>query len=296
MLQLPKRTSSVWIVAGLTCLLGLSEVYGHQTYSGEELQEIFSQKASRMFGGDIEVRTYDYEVDGKLVQALLFRPPGDGKKPALLLVPGYRRTAIDYIRLGLAFARAGYVGLAVTQPGFGRSQGPADWVGPTTIKTLQRGLSRLVKEDFVDASRIGIYGFSRGALAASLLAVTPGVDVKAVILCSGVYDFKKAYDGYADKSLQARIKANMKAEAGTTTESIDARTSLSKMKRLTASMLVVHGRKDVNVPVEQAEDLIRQLKALKKDFEYRIYDDAYHGLRGTDYFDVCLVFLKRKLE
>ncbi len=149
----------------------------------------------------------------------------------------------------------------MTQPGFGRSQGPADWVGPTTIKTLQLGLSRLVKEDFVDASRIGIYGFSRGALAASLLAVTPGVDVKAVIVCSGVYDFKKAYDAYADEGRQAGIKANMKAEAGLTPESIDARTSLGKMDRLTASMLVVHGRKDVNVPVEQAEDLIRQLNA-----------------------------------
>ena len=257
---------------------------------------IFSQKTSKTFKGGITVSTYDYELDGKRVQALLFRPPGDEKKPALLLVPSYRRTAIDYIRVGLRFARAGYVGLAVTPPGFGRSQGPRDWVGPTTIKTLRRGLSRLVKEDFVDASRIGIYGRSRGALAASLLVVTPGVDVKAVIVCSGVYDFKKAYDAYADKGLQSRIKANMNAEAGTTPESIDARTSLSKMKRLTASMLVVHGRKDVNVPVEQAEDLIRQLKALKKDFEYRIYDHADHSLGGTDYFDVCLGFLKRKLK
>ena len=42
---------------------------------------------------------------------------------------------------GLVFARAGYVGVAITQPGFGRSEGPSDWVGPTTIKTLQQGLS-----------------------------------------------------------------------------------------------------------------------------------------------------------
>ena len=88
----------------------------------------------------------------------------------------------------------------------------------------------------------------------------------------------------------------MKAEAGTTPEAIDERTSLNKLDRLSAAMLVVHGRKDINVPVEQAEDLIRQLKSLNKDLEYRLYDDADHGLRGTGYFDVCLSFLKRKLE
>ena len=121
MLQSSKSPSGVWIVAGLACLLGLSEAFAQQPYSREELHEIFSQKASKTFKGDIEVSTYDYELDGKRVQALLFRPPGDEKKPALLLVPGYRRTAIDYIRVGLRFARAGYVGLAVTQPGFGRS-------------------------------------------------------------------------------------------------------------------------------------------------------------------------------
>jgi dipeptidyl aminopeptidase/acylaminoacyl peptidase len=296
MLQRACSQFSVGIIVALAWLLGVCPAFGQQTYSRAELREIFSKDASVTFSGDIRVSTYDYELDGKKVQALLFRPPGDEKKPALLLVPGYRRTAIDYVRVGLGFARAGYVGLAVTQPGFGGSEGPSDWVGPTTIKTMEAGLSRLAKEEFVDASRLGIYGFSRGALAASLLVVRPGVDVKAVIACSGVYDFKKAYDAYADEGLQAGIKANMRVETGLTPEAIDARTSVDKMDRLTASMLVVHGRKDVNVPVDQAEALIRQLETLEKDHESRIYDDASHGLGGTDYFEVCLDFLRRKLE
>ena len=55
-----------------------------------------------------------------------------------------------------------------------------------TIKTLQTGLTRLRKEAFVDTSRIGLYGFSRGALAASLLAVIPDIDAKVVIVCSAL--------------------------------------------------------------------------------------------------------------
>ena len=54
-------------------------------------------------------------------------------------------------------------------------------------------------------------------------------------------------------------------------------------------------RADVNVPVVLAEDLIRQLQALKKDVEFRIYDDADHGLRGTGSLDLCVDFLNRKL-
>ena len=68
------------------------------------------------------------------------------------------------------------------------------------------------------------------------------------------------------------------------------------MERLSAGMLVIHGRKDVNAGVAQAEALIAKLKQLGKDVEYRIYDDAAHGLRGTGYFDVCVDFLNCKLS
>jgi hypothetical protein len=40
---------------------------------------------------------------------------------------------------------------------------------------------------------MGIYGYSRGGMAASLLAVKLD-DVQAVVLSAGIYDFKEAYD------------------------------------------------------------------------------------------------------
>ena len=61
------------------------------------------------------------------------------------------------------------------------------------------------------------------------------------------------------------------------------------------TVLVVHGRKDLNVPVAQAEGLIETLRELNKDFEFRIYDDADHGLSETGFWDLCLNFLTRKL-
>lgn len=110
----------------------------------------------------------DYSVDGKNVEAITFEPRGGGKFPGLLLIPGHMGTARDWISNGLTYARNGFAGLAVSQPGYGRSEGPGDYVGPRTIKVLTEGYRRLQRETFVDAKRMGIVGYSRGGMAASL--------------------------------------------------------------------------------------------------------------------------------
>src|SRR5215813_9870474 len=68
----------------------------------------------------------DYSVDGKNVEAITFKPEGDGPFPGLLLIPGHATTARDWIPSGVFYARNGYAGLAVSQPGYGGSEGPAD--------------------------------------------------------------------------------------------------------------------------------------------------------------------------
>ena len=48
---------------------------------------------------------------------------------------------------------------------------------------------------------MGIYGYSRGGMAASLLAVKLD-DVQAVVLGAGIYDFKEAYDEVTIKGIK----------------------------------------------------------------------------------------------
>ena len=45
----------------------------------------------------------------------------------------------------------------------------------------------------MDPKRIGIYGYSRRGMAASLLAVEID-DMKAVVFGAGIYDFQRMYD------------------------------------------------------------------------------------------------------
>lgn len=62
---------------------------------------------------------------------------------------------------------------AVSQPGFGASDGPADFCGPGTQQAIIAVLSFLKKQPSVDPNRIVLYGKSRGAVASAMVAFNP---------------------------------------------------------------------------------------------------------------------------
>src|SRR5947209_3970246 len=190
---------------------------GQQT---NEIVDQMEQKGCVAVESGTKACKYDYTYEGSSVEAISFRPPGNGPFPGLLLIPGYERTARDLIFLGSKLADAGFAAVAVSQPGFGKSQGPADFVGPKTLAVLTAAYRKLQKEPFVDPAKMGIYGYSRGGMAASLLAVQLD-DVKAAVFGAGVYDFQKLYD---DSPLIG-MRNNMRQETGMTKEAVIQRSS-----------------------------------------------------------------------
>jgi dipeptidyl aminopeptidase/acylaminoacyl peptidase len=207
----------------------------------------------------------------------------------VLLIPGYQRTAKNYVPLGIRLAQDGFASVAVTQPGFGKSAGPPDFVGPKTIAALTEGYRKLRRESYVDPARMGIFGYSRGAMAASLLAVDLD-DVKAAVFGAGVYDFQRAYD---DSTLPG-VRRNMRDETGMTKEAVRERSSILQMERLKCPVLILHGEKDVNVPVSQALLLRDRLTQLHKEFEIKLFPDREHSI-GPEVNDLTVDFFRRKL-
>jgi len=234
---------------------------------------------------------YNYISGGHNVEAISFQPPGEGRFPGILLIPGYQRSATDYISLGRILGQQGFASLAVTQPGFGKSDGKADYVGPATIEALTTGFKKFRRESFVDSNKMGVFGYSRGGMAASLLAVKLE-GVRAAVFGAGIYDFQRAYDEVKIEG----IRENMKAETGMTKKGIEERSSILQMKKLRAPVLILHGEKDENVPVSQALLLRARLFELKKDFEIKLFPNAEHGIPGDEWIPIAIDFFSRRLK
>ncbi len=241
---------------------------------------------------NVVILAYDYTFEGDKVEAIAFRPAADGRYPAVLLIPGFSKTARDYIPMGLRFAKEGFACVAVTQRGFGRSAGTPDFVGPKTIGALEAGFRKFRGEAYVDGSRMGVLGYSRGAMAASLLAVRlSDKELQAAVLAAGIYDFKKAHD---DIKLPA-IRENMEHEAGLSDGAVKERTSVTKLASVACPLLILHGEKDENAPVSQAYLLRDELSKLKKEFELKTFPDRDHDLGRQNLVDEALAFFRRRL-
>ena len=256
----------------------------------EKLIERMKKEGCAQLESGVKICGYDYAVNGKAVEAISFRPARDGRFPGVLLIPGYERTARDLIPLGVRLAREGFAGVAVSQPGFGKSQGPPDFVGPKTVEVLTIAYHKLREESYVDADRMAIYGYSRGGMAASLLAVQLD-DVKAAVFGAGVYDFQRAYD---DVTLPG-IRQNMQAETGMTKEAVRQRSSILRMENLKCPVLILHGERDQNVPVSQALLLRDRLTQLHKEFEIKLFPDKEHSI-GPEAGELTVDFFRRRLQ
>jgi dipeptidyl aminopeptidase/acylaminoacyl peptidase len=235
---------------------------------------------------------FDYVADDRNMEAIAIFPFAKGKYPGVLLLPGFEGTAKTLLSIGLFYAQQGFACLAVSPPGFGKSEGKRDFMGPDSIDAFAVGFRKFRHDPYVDSTKMGIFGYSRGAMAASLLAVKLGHEVRAAVLGAGVYDFKRAYD---ETKLDG-IRENMKAETGMTESAIKERSSILHIEKLKCPVLILHGENDGNAPTNQAYLLRDRLTELKKEFEFKILPNHVHGQIKVDFLLQVLDFLSRKLN
>jgi dipeptidyl aminopeptidase/acylaminoacyl peptidase len=239
----------------------------------------------------VKICKYDYLADGKKIEAFTIRPLAEGKYPGLVLLAG-REGAKTFFTFGTMLAQQGFASLAITEPGFGKSEGKADFMGPKSIEAFAVGFKKFRRESFVEPEKLGVFGYSRGGMAASLLTIKLGKAVKAAVFGAGVYDFKKAYD----ETKFDEIRENIKTETGFTEKAIRERSSILQMKKLKTPVLIIHGGNDENVPTNQALLLRDRLTELKKDFEIIILADHKHGQFKGNFISPVIDFFSRKLK
>ncbi|MDH6268398.1 dipeptidyl aminopeptidase/acylaminoacyl peptidase [Rhizobium sp. SG_E_25_P2] len=156
------------------------------------------------------------------------------------------REAVDDGTLARFSARLGVTAASVSQPGFGASDGPADFCGPRTQQAIVAALDFLKRQPSVDPTRIILYGHSRGAVASAMVA-SKAADLKAIILTGGVYDLRDAYE-HSSRGLQHAIQT----EAGLSDDSFLDRSALFHAQTIRSEILLVHGKYDDRASVDQA--------------------------------------------
>lgn len=240
-------------------------------------------------------------VDAKRRIEIYWRKPtGPGPFPVLVLLHGHQEPGPQRIG-GRAFAEwgvlrqtvdAGVVAVAISQPGYGGSDGPPDYCGPASQASVVAVLRHLRGWSFVDGKRIALEGISRGAVVAALVAAQDN-GLAGVVLISGVYDLGALYA----RDPSCHIMQNFVDEAGPLSSSVfAARSALSHVQRIKVPVLILSGARDPIAPAEQAQAFAQALSSAGGDVELATFPDAAHHIPAGERAPIIARFLNRTLH
>jgi len=218
----------------------------------------------------------------KKVEYFLEKPKGDGPWPTVVLLHGHqewpRAGGKDFVKWGVLdeFAGRGYLAVAISQPGYGGSTGPADFCGPLTQHAVAAVIAKLHADGYVKDNRILIQGVSRGALVAGMVAAHDP-SIRGIVLISGLYDLA-AYASHAKSAMAASIVDSMKAETGGTAEALKSRSLLYCAQDVKAETLILNGAKDDRTDPDQARRVAEIIKAHGGHARAIVYPEYGHQI------------------
>ncbi len=233
-----------------------------------------------------------YQTQGGRAEGYLIRPAGDGPFPLVVLLHGHSWSGEGATRLLAAadqFSRElCYSSLAISLPGYGGTEVPGDKDDKEMInQVVLDGISAVGKLSWVDAKRVTLYGFSRGAVFTATLAnKVPGL--RGVILHSGAYDLKRLYTDTSAQWVRQSLSPN--GDGNPRLFSV-----LPEVPQWNAPTLILHGGNDQLVPTNQAYLLRDHLAALGKPFRVAIFPEAGHRLPVKEVHDEVVSFLSQNV-
>ncbi len=242
------------------------------------------------------VRIASPAAPSERIEFFFGQPTDGGPWPALIHVHGHQfpdrpggRKLADSGYLGQV-AAAGVLGIAVSQPGYGGSDGPPDYCGPGTQRAILAVIRHAIDHLHSAPGRIALVGGSRGAIASAIAATDTDL-VSALVLSAGFYDFAA---GYRDCPVPG-IRRNIEAEAGTTAQAFDERSALTKAHKITCPVLIMHGGRDEQFAPAQAEQFAHALAQNGVPVELRIFANEPHVISPGPFFSTTHDFINRHL-
>ena len=209
--------------------------------------------------------TFDFH--GSPVSVDQFQPQAPGKHPIVVALHGSGGIRSEgHLQFAKLLANQGF---CVFVPHFFDPAG-IDWASPATIereflnwmKIISQAIDYAVTQPGTDPARIGLIGFSLGAYLSLSLAVE-----------------------------EPRIKAVVEFFGGMPDH-------FAERLNHFPPVLILHGKKDTVVPVEEARKLAALLDSRQLPYEMQFYSGAGHGFGPLDMMDAgrrTYFFLKKHL-
>ncbi len=217
------------------------------------------------------------------VEYYLQTPNGKGPWPTIVFIHGHQvgfknggRDFVDWGVLG-QFANRGFAAVAISQPGYGASDGPADYCGPYTQKAVIAVLVKLEQDGISRPGRTILQGISRGAIVAGLVAAREK-SIRGIILISGVFDLTK-YRVDAETSAEKKaILESMIDEIGASEEALRARSLIHFARNIRAETLILNGQNDEKTDPEQARTMAAEIRKHGGRAKVVIFPDRGHQI------------------
>ncbi|MBY0420852.1 MAG: S9 family peptidase, partial [Parvularculaceae bacterium] len=231
---------------------------------------------------------FDYVAsDGLKIPGYLTVPTGASRKAMPLIVlphggPGARDDMAFDWWAGFYAAR----GYLVYQPnfrgstGYGKSfydAGAAQW-GRKMQDDVSEGVRKLVADGVADGKRVCIVGASYGGYAALAgMTLTPELYACGVSV-AGVSDLPAMLGSEKNDGAERFWESRMGASRFKDTSELNAVSPAKQARNVRAPVMLIHGKDDTVVPLEQSAKMRDALKGAGKDVEYVVLDGEDHWL------------------
>lgn len=225
-------------------------------------------------------------AEGTKLNAWMIKPQDfDAKKdyPVLMFVyggPGSQTVEDRYDAFNTfwyqSLAAKGYIVVSVDNRGTGargrefRTQ-TYQQLGKYETEDQIAAAKWLAQQDYIDANRIGIWGWSYGGYMSSL-GITKGADVFKMAIAVAPVTNWRFYDNIYTERYMRTPQENASG--------YDDNSPINHVEKLEGAYLLVHGSADDNVHVQNTMRMISALVDADKQFELFIYPDKNHGIYG----------------
>lgn len=228
------------------------------------------------------IKPYDFDPDKKY-PVLMYQYSGPGSQEVV------DRWSMDWYDV---LPQEGYIVVCVDGRGTGgrgadfRKCTYGNLGGLETLDQIEAA-KYLARQPYIDADRIGIYGWSYGGFMA-LNCILKGADLFKMAIAVAPVTSWRFYDTVYTEIYNGLPQDNPRG--------YDDNSPINFAKDLKGRLLLVHGTADDNVHVQNTYRMADALTRADKQFDMRIYTDDNHSMMPSGMFNVREMMVGYTLE